>query len=611
MAVDAGRDNLSGTPPTGPMNAGWGGADDQPEDIRATVQSIAKVASRRRWLLFFPFCIAATSAFLLSHFLPRTHRAVTKFERRDDPALMNLPPSEASGSFLYFRRTLQEDILGREVMGDVVEQLGLVDDLPRDASGELTEEGVKQRDALIARLAGSVEARFEHQSEHIDMVSLIYEGPDGALMRPLLDTIKKSYTTWVTRRTREMLQRSRDYFDDEQRKAAGELNAIQDELKSLRLAYPDLNIGDPDAIKRRIEESTRQLTDLQRRRQEMVVDVGHLRAFLNDQSLTATAEGVVAGGLRVDDEMVQSLRQRMIEVDNQIVLMRDGRGMTDRHPKMVELTTQRAALEESMRSRLNELAAATQNGKSVPGMSAVELARKKVEMDLAARQDQLSAIDREIADLQKSIAMDDSRREAFLTASQQFHLQERQLGTVQEERDTYAGFVESLDRMLGMNANEHGIRFLDPGPATGSLSPVAPTAKTVILMALMCGVVAGIGLTVFAELFNNRFRSIGEVAKTLQMDVLERIGEVTTPEIMKRRWWRQRVLQPVFAVALLCCTAVSGYFAYQGIVTAPSGDVLQMDNAASTPLEAAAPTSESSNDGIRNWLYAQAGAFGA
>jgi uncharacterized protein involved in exopolysaccharide biosynthesis len=612
MAGNAGRNNLSGTVPQGPMQTGFGGSDSKPEDIRATVQSIARVASRRRWLLFFPFCIAATSAFLLSHFLPRTYRAVTKFERRDDPALMKLPASEAAGSFLYFRRTLQEDILGREVMSDVAEKLGLTKNMPRDDSGELSEEGVAQRDALITRLASDVSARFEHQSDHIDMVSLIYEGPDGALMRPLLDTIKKSYTEWVTGKTRDMLHRSRDFFKEEQSTAASEMAAAQRELNSYRLAFPDLNIGDSDAVKRRIAEATRRLEELLRKRREIVVDVGHLRAFLNDPTLAASPEDMVAAGLQIEDETVRALRIRIDEVDRQIVLMRDGRGMTEQHPTMVELNAQRSELDRSLRSRLDELAAAAQSGLKRPGMSAVELAQKKVEMDLAARQDQLAAVDSDIADIEMGIAKDEARRESFLTASQQFVMGERELSNIRQEHETCAGFVESLDRILGMNANEHGIRFFDPGPATGSLMPVAPTAKTIILMALMCGIVAGIGLTVFAELFNNRFRSIAEVAQSLQMDVLERIGEVTTQEVKKKRWWQQRVFQPAYAVAMLICTMISGYFAYQGIVTAPGGDSFdgrtQMESA---PIEAAAPESRHTDTTLDNCLYALAEEAGA
>ena len=59
-------------------------------DIRHTVAEAWRVVRERRWWFIFPFCIAATLAFVASHFVPRKYTTTMLFEWRTDPVLQGI-----------------------------------------------------------------------------------------------------------------------------------------------------------------------------------------------------------------------------------------------------------------------------------------------------------------------------------------------------------------------------------------------------------------------------------------------------------------------------------------------------------------------------------------
>ena len=71
------------------------GDEDRPfADIRRTIHDVLRLLSLHRWAFFVPFSVVACAVFILSLYYPRTYRASSSFERRNDPVMMNLASNE-------------------------------------------------------------------------------------------------------------------------------------------------------------------------------------------------------------------------------------------------------------------------------------------------------------------------------------------------------------------------------------------------------------------------------------------------------------------------------------------------------------------------------------
>ena len=198
--------------------------DDRPfAEIRRSLHDVVRLLSLHRWMFFIPFCVVSCGAFIGSFYLPRTYRATTSFEVRNDPVMSNLPMSAGAASYKFFRKTMVHDLTSADSMAEVVENLGLVDDAERDANGELTPQGIRTRDSLARSLGSNLSISTVSASELVDVVKITYTGPDPTIGKRLVDEAKRTYIRRTGIWIHEFLVRQRDYFLREAEEAGAEV----------------------------------------------------------------------------------------------------------------------------------------------------------------------------------------------------------------------------------------------------------------------------------------------------------------------------------------------------------------------------------------------------
>lgn len=552
--------------------------DERPfAEIRKSLNDLLRMVALHRWVFFVPFCIVSCGAFVASLYFPRTYRASSTFERHNDPVMMNLPMSAGAASFRYFRNTTKRDITSEETLGVAVERMNLLPDLERDASGELTPQSRSRRNALARSLATTLDVTTTSPSELIDVIKITYTGPNPKIGRQLVDEVKKAYIERTMDWIYEFLVSQRDYFKKQADDELERLRLAERERTQLRMQNPLINPLDPGAISMRLTQLEADARELERRKREYQ---GELAA--QQQLLVAfEPERVVAQAKANEGEEVPSvvipktarvleLEGEIRDLDAEVAMLRQTRGMTDEHPDIVDKLGRREhlsfLLEQAMtvsQTVMNQSLAASDPKTSLeamPGPWQSERARLLV---------QISAIESKLRDVEISLDSNQSQIDEIHTAKSQIF----------EKQDEFAGVAKSLSDSRTRHAQlsktvseitpaieaieKNRLMQFSPGnPARGASTPVSPKSTTIILLALMSGVAAGAVFVILAELFDHVYRNSSQVSRVLGLPILEAIDEIVTAQDRRRALVKRAVVTPILIVFCVGVTGVSGAMAY-------------------------------------------------
>lgn len=550
--------------------------DERPfHELRVTLHELLGVLSMRRWFFFVPFCITASAIFVGSMRLHREYTASTRFERRDDPVFMNIPTSEGTGSFTYFRQTLERDITAPDYMAEVVERLNLTEDLPRDPDGSLTPEGEKQRDAIGRGLAPYVKAYSRERTAHLDLIDVIYTGPDPDIGKRLVDEVKNTYICRTQARIREFLERLRDWYGDQIDEGMKRVTAAERRLAQLRLDHPYSYITDPISIAQNMEDLKRERRELTLRRNALQIDLTAQQQLL---ASTRPPPARVAALPRIDEpllediphtEEAQRLLNRVHEIEDRIESLRITRGMTDEHPEIKELRSEH----DRAVKRLHAQLAADQKafaGKTQEGTGRNDAPRADEWWPERARiMVAIDALEKQIAEVDTRLQINQERQNEYADAKKGLFDNQEVFAAAQSELSMAAAEVSRhrgvLNRILPvLKANDMGraVGFSEERPAQGNNVAVSPKSKTIILAALFAGLCAGAAFTILAELVDHVYRSSSHVARSLGVTVLETIDVIVTSADRRRHLIRRLVVTPLIVGIGLATVVTTGAAAY-------------------------------------------------
>lgn len=542
-------------------------------DLRQTANELLRILLLRRWVFFVPFCLATAAAFIASHYVPRTYEAHTTFEQANDPVSVNLPPTLVTSTFGYFLSTLEQDIKSEKVMGPIVEELGLAQDLPRNPDGSLTQEGLESRERMGRALAQGVQVVAWQKSPYRNVIDLRYTGGDPMLKTRLIGLMKEGYKQLVRAKVAEKLEDARAWYAEQAQRERGVVEEIDGRLTTLRMEYPDLDPANPFSISMQLASLRNRLAELQRARGRVAAQIAARQEFIaaaaNQPPAGRPADNATPGV--VLSPAAQRLQASLEASEGRVLELKLTRGMTERHPDIVaerELQQRyaRQLLFEMQRQgtglSVNRAVKAVEGfvARPIHGLWRPVMAQAEMELASLAEErkqstDQIKATEQRIAELAHIQGQVVERR-------QEFSRLEEELERAREDYDTYQGLVSQCDRGLTVENQNRGILFTDVVPAGGGSVPASPLAKTVLLLSLLAGVATGTLFVVIAELFDRRFRTLAQVTRALGLPILECIDEIVTPPERRRRFLRRAVLVPAVTTLLVGMVGVSGGLSY-------------------------------------------------
>ncbi|RJP31674.1 MAG: hypothetical protein C4547_15285 [Phycisphaerales bacterium] len=538
-------------------------------ELRVTLHAALGILSVRRWFFFVPFCIAASAVFVGSLRLPRTYTASTRFERRDDPVFMELPKSPGTGDFSLFRQTLERDITSPDYMAEVVDHLGLVAELPRHEDGTLTPAGQQRATAVGQGLAGCVSVISRERMPHLDLIEVIYSGPDPTIGPRLVDEIKTTYIRRTKGRIREFLEQQQSWYTERLDEATRRVAEAQEALNAIKLEHPYADNGNAQALAQRYEELAREKRELQMRRNSLIAEIAAEEQFL----AVSVAGAAVGPAATLDDvdvpysEASRRLATRIERIETQIEDLRITRGMTDLHPMIQSLRAESAATRDLFHAQREQdhkaFVASAGRGVTPDGVQdAWSPQRAKSQISIDALKRQLQYVDEGLTSNADRTARLDEARTGLLNDHDTIAMAEHVLTTARAEAQHYQSVLNKIVPVLRANDLGHAVNFDEERSASGSRVAVNPRTKTIVLAAIFAGICAGVVFAILAELVDHVYRSSTQVAKSLGLSVLETIDVIVTGADRRRRLVRRLVVAPIVVTLGLGALSISGLAAY-------------------------------------------------
>ncbi len=574
-------DNPSTQPPT----PGIGGD----ESTRATLNELSKTAAElvrivsvRKWLLFIPFCIATTGAFVMSLYVPRQYVASTLFERRDDPVLVNLPRNDGAGAFRAFRQSLVQDITSQKEILEMVQKLNLADRYPltqaeKQKAGEKAESKEWRTRKIAGKITAGLQVIFHQQSVLLDTIEITFTADRPEMMSEILDGVRDHYIEMTQRRITKLLERTKDYFESEVAKRRITMDALEDDLIKFKTEHRGLDPLNPTASIVQLASLRNQQLNLQRRRREIETQLQERRRFLKDGGGAGeiVLPGTLTDSIRIDrPAMNPEARQLVTEIgqlSRQIAELKITRGMTDRHPDVVALFTKQQLRKRELAQHqqvgvhsvsvngiavdLNDQIASIATDPGTPPKSQAEVEVRILERMIADHDEEMERVEGEVAAFE-------AMQLAALSHNKEFRSRQAQVDRAQQELSLHQGYADLVGRVLAAESSERGIKFEKVKPAMGSSLPTSPRMPTVFLLALIAGGVTGIVMVLLAELFDRTIRTRDQVLRGLNLPVLESIDEIITSAVRRKRFIVRRILAPSAAMACLIVVCATAGIAY-------------------------------------------------
>ncbi len=555
--------------------------EDRPlAEVRKNLNEIWRMVSLHRWMFFIPFCIVSSGAFVASLYYPRTYRATTTFERKNDPIMMNVPMSAGAASFKLFRNTIVRDLTSTSYMSEVVEKIGLLDHAERDENGKLTPASEQLRTNLARSLGGTLTISTSSPSELIDVIRITYTGPDPKIGKKLVEQAKHTYVHRTMEWIHEFLVKQRDYFRNEAKLATEELRVAQlDEMK-LKLNHPLIASGDASQIASRMTqlEAERRGLELRQREYQGELDAHResLAAIGDHMPITPTGDSGSRnsyGSVPASAASVRLLGQ-IASVTAKIESLRQDQGMTDHHPTVVAQLKVRSVLEQRLakqRELDKKLGEANADLTLVPQPAEVALTPEAREWQRGRNQllVKISAQQQKLREIEIDLETNREATERLLDAKTQLFDRRDEFDNIlarvircrqrlAQHEETLAG-IEPVIKTI-----EQGrlLQFSEGSPPIGGATPISPKSASIVVLALLAGLAAGVIFVILAELVDGVYRSSAHVAKSLGLPVLESIDEIVTGPDKRRILVQRAVVSPLIVACCLGMTGLAGSMAY-------------------------------------------------
>ncbi|MBJ7258415.1 MAG: polysaccharide biosynthesis tyrosine autokinase [Chthoniobacterales bacterium] len=456
-----------------------------------------RVVRLRLPIIVLTFLLVVITAGITTYFLPRQYESnvIIEVEQNDQKirifrdgfdGAMGLDPRFATTQFQIIQR--------KEMLYPVIDNLKLVEKWAESA-------GVRTREEAYFKLRSMIDVR---EVRNTNLLQISVESTDPKEAADLANSIANEYQRKRIDEQQKMLNRSLATLEDEvakQRKRVEESNSEMSRIRS-ELSITDLN---PDSMEDPMQAQEKVLMDQESLVNEARVKAGTLRTKYDEiEKLSGDDLMRALQTLEIQDQTVAQILPQYQETDSELARALQS-GLGPRHPNIQSLAAKKATYERQLSDQVASI-------------------RRTLAANLEITERSLATMETQL-EKSRGQQRDSRNRSSEYASAKNAHIQAKKILESAELRLS----TETMQRSMPMSPARIWER------AEPASYPSKPKVWLNMALAVVVGLIVGIGLAFFLEYLDTSVKTMEDVESFLQVPVLAVVPQnihllVQTPE---------------------------------------------------------------------------------
>ena len=511
---------------------------------------IVDILRRRMLLAVAVFAMVLAGAVSFALYLPDLYRAsaLVLVERPISESIVRTPVSGELESRLY---VIKQEILSRERLTELIERFNLYPELRQQTGFE--EVLTQARNDILVEPAGP-----EQVSGRTKTVSftLSYTGDTAQTAADVSNAVAAFYVQQNERMRSDEAIQTTQFLRTQLSEAKRELDRHEAALRDYTTRYT----GElPEQVGVNLATLERMNTQLRLNGEQQIRIIEQRDKLLDGLRDT----GVIARATSGDETSPEALERIKNIEEQKAKLSQAVTQFTDKHPDVVRLREQLAAMEReheqaiSVEKRRREEAEAAARA-STPDPSGVAPIRRRT---LESMDAELLKLREEEAGIRTSIAAFEQRLESSPQRMQEYQSITRDWSAAKDLYDSLLKRYDEAQLTESMETGRAGERFRILETALPPEGPSAPNRVRLLIMGLLLALAAAAGAVLMREQFDTAFHSVDEVREFTTVPVLVSIPPIGPMPAGRRV---RAVLATVSAIVLIAVVASSAAYLADG-----------------------------------------------
>ncbi|MBI9078053.1 MAG: GumC family protein, partial [Desulfatibacillum sp.] len=342
----------------------------------------------------------------------------------------------------------------------------------------------KTPDEIMLELTEALKLKISiEQVRDTRLLKIGVEDRDPKQARDIANSLAESYIEFNTANRMAASRNTLAWIADQSYSMKQKLEEAEQDFVEYKQSNLLFSIeGKIDLITQKIEEYNSAYLETRNKRQELDAKLGQLREMIR------SGNGGVEVRSLIDSPVISTLYSKLLSLDTELSTL--SKTYKDKHPKIIQT---RSALDETRAKLKDEI---TKELKSMEAEHSVLISKE-------------NALQKTIGDFEGD-ALDTSKKEL------QYGILRRNVDTSQKLYDTLLEKLKEADVVEDVDTSN--IRIAEP--AFTSVAPIRPKKRLNIMLSVVLGLMAGLGLSFLQEYLDQTFRTEDEVLQYLGIPVL-------------------------------------------------------------------------------------------
>jgi succinoglycan biosynthesis transport protein ExoP len=493
------------------------------QQMPMTPKDYLEIVKRRKWSLVLPAVIIFLLAGIVALALPSIYQSESTIliEEQEIPA--DFVMATVTGYAEQRIQQINQRIMSFSRLLEIIQRFDLYPELKDRWTTEEIVEKMKGDTALEPVSAEIVDKRTGRPSTATIAFTLSYEGKNPQKVQQVANVLTSLFLEENLQVRAKQASDTTDFLESEMDRVKADLAAIESQIADFKEAHMNelpemlqLNMQTLNNIERSIELASQQLRTLKEKEEYLQTQLASLAPY----------------------EEEQATRQRLEELKVQLVHLT--KRFSEEYPDVKKTRAEIAELEEQLKNP-------GKNNDQPDNPAYVTLAAQ-----LASTQSEIESVKRQLKELESSV-------NAYRLRIAGTPKVEEEYSVLMVARDnTQAKYDDLMRKHMearvahGLEKEQKGERFTLIEPPRLPEKPYKPNRLAIMLIGIVLGMGAGIGLAALREFSDDAVRSAESLTMMTEFPVLAGIPEImTAKDIAGRRTKRLALAVGALAVVVL------------------------------------------------------------